>query len=265
MKMKPQTMFLILLSMSISLASANAQQTATAVAPSETATDLPSAQQVIDRHLTACGLAGKADTIKTINYQGTMSIPAAGLTGKLELFQSADGKAAMTVNLPGIGDQRAGTDGTTVWELSQVTGADILTGEREAQMKLQFAVLPLTHYGDFFDSIECTAKEEFQGEPCYVVVAQKGKDHPVTTYFSVETGLEVGGRMTAITAMGDMEIVSTTGEYKDVDGIKMAHKSTAELPNGMTQDVTFESIRLNQPVPEGKFDLPEDVQELKEE
>lgn len=242
-------------------------QEKTANAPSaEKQSATPSSKEVIDRHLKEIGGVEKLNSVTSIVATGAVSIPQAGINGKVELYQAVKGKtnkAAMTVDLPGVGKQSSGMDGDLVWEKSEITGPELLTGDRAAQAKLQMTMMPLMHYSDFFDSIEISGTEEFNGQPCYVLKASKGKAKPVITYFSTKTGLEVGGRMHAATPVGEIELVTTIGDYKDVEGVKIPHLVTIKLPNGMTQEIKFDSYKLNSGIADDLLAVPADVAKLK--
>lgn len=250
----------------ISPAASYAQEKAANASATEKQSATPSSKEVIERHLKEIGGVDKLKSITSIVATGTVSIPQAGINGRVELYQSGkpgEAKALMKVSLPGIGDQSSGMNGDVIWENSQVTGPEILSGERAAQMKLQMAMMPLMRYSEFFDTIEVTGTENFDGQPCYVLKAVKGKSKPVITYFSTKTGLEVGGRMHAATPVGEMELVTTIADYKDTDGVKIPHLVTVKLPNGMSQEVKFESYKLNTAIADDILAVPAEVAKLK--
>lgn len=224
--------------------------------------DLPSGVELIKKHLAATGTAEARNNIKAIQMKGKMTIPQAGITGDIEMAQAEGGKALMKFNIPGIGEQSGGSDGKVVWELSQVTGPEVLSGVREQQMKRQLQLNAMEHYEEFFESIECTGTEEVDGVKCYVVVCKAKDEQPMTIYFNAETGLEHGSKVTAETAMGAMEIMTVSSDYKSVGDVKMAHKTVATLPNGMTQEITFESVEVNPKLPAKFFDLPAEIKSL---
>ena len=59
-----------------------------------------------------------------------MSLPAAGLSGKLEAFHAKPDKFVQRMSLPGIGDMEEGFDGTVGWSLSPLTGPTLLDGKQ---------------------------------------------------------------------------------------------------------------------------------------
>ena len=238
---------------SLTLQAASAQATATK----------PSADEVIAKAIKAStGGKGFGD-IKSLVATGEMSIPQVGIAGKMKVSQTADGKGLIEISLPGVGDQKMGSDGETYWEFSQVTGGNILEGDRAEQIKLQIQIGALEKYKEYFDSVECTGEEEFEGMKCYVIVSKKEGSDPMTDYFAVDSGLHVGSKIKAATPMGKLEVVSVMSDYKDVDGFKMSHKTVGKLPNGMTQEVKITSYKINGKIDDKTFDLPDEIKALK--
>ncbi|MFN7293002.1 MAG: hypothetical protein ACK5T6_20640, partial [Pirellula sp.] len=155
-----------------------------------------------------------------------------------------------------------GSDGKTIWEVSSVTGAEVLDGARAEQARFQMALFPILDMKKFFESIECTGKEKFAGEECYVVVFKNKKSSPMTTYYSVKTGLEKGNRLNTVTAMGDLNIVTEVKAYAEVDGLKYASEVEATLPNGMKQVISMEKVELNVGLEVKDFAPPVEVADL---
>ncbi len=220
---------------------------------------------VVSDYIKATGGEAAHRNIKSISAKGTIAIPAAGLEGDVEMSQT-EKKSYMKVTMAAIGEQLVGHDGETVWQLSQMTGPEILEGERREQILLQMALSPMMDIEKRYDTIECTGEEEFAGEPCYVVKMQKGDSEPLYNYFSVESKFLVGNKMTTSDPMmGKMEIVSKQSDYKEVAGVLMSHSTTVELPTGVQMITELTDIDINGKVDEKLFELPEDIQKLKKE
>ncbi|MFN7844166.1 MAG: DUF620 domain-containing protein [Pirellula sp.] len=228
----------------------------------KSASDLPSAQEILDSSIKALGGKDKMQAIKNMVSNGSLSIPAAGITGTVMIRQATDGKFKMTAEIPGVVDSETGSDGKTIWEVSSVTGAEVLDGARAEQARFQMALFPILDMKKFFESIECTGKEKFAGEECYVVVFKNKKSSPMTTYYSVKTGLEKGNRLNTVTAMGDLNIVTEVKAYAEVDGLKYASEVEATLPNGMKQVISMEKVELNVGLEVKDFAPPVEVADL---
>lgn len=224
--------------------------------------DLPSVEEILDLYVKALGGKEKLQATKSMVSKGSLAIPAAGIKGEVVIRQSAEGKFKMTAEIPGVVDSEAGSDGKVIWEVSSVTGAELLEGARADQARFQMALFPALDIKKFFESMECTGKEDFAGEECYVVVYKNKKAPPMTTYYSVKTGLERGNRLNTITAMGDLNIVTEIKTYAEIDGVKYAKEVEATLPNGMKQVIAMEKVELNTKLGADEFTAPSEVADL---
>ena len=65
--------------------------------------------------------------------------------------------------------------------------------------------------------------------------------------------------------IGKMEVVTKVSDYADFDGVKMSKVSTVELPQGMQMVTKMDEIKVNGDIDNKLFDLPAEIEELKEE
>ena len=219
-------------------------------------------KKVIADYIEATGGEMAHKAIESVSASGKMSIPQVGIEGEMTMMHSGK-KVFVKVTMAGIGEERMGSDGETLWKVSEMTGPQIIEGEQREQMLREFNISPYLNIDKQYDSVECTGKEKFNGEECYVLKAVKGDADPEWHYFSVESHLLVGKKMTQITEMGNMEVVSKIGDYKEVGGVKMSHSTTVELPQGMSMVQTMEKIEVNPEIKSDVFALPEEIVDLK--
>lgn len=266
MKITRAQIGLVLISLTIvpSLSSfLHAQSTTASKATEKTSsTELPTVEEILASSVNALGGKEKLSSIKSIVTKGTLSIPAAGIKGEVSMKQTSTGKFLMNVDMPGVANSQSGSDGETIWESSSVTGPEILKGIRADQTKLQMTLFPNLDMGLYFETIECTGKEKFADEECYVVVFGKKDAKPMTIYYSVKSGLEKGNQLTASTAMGEWGLTSVIKSYLEKDGIKFAKEVEVSLPNGMKQILAIEKVDINVEIDANLFDLPKEVADL---
>ncbi len=200
--------------------------------------------------------------IKSVQAKGKMSMPAFGLEGDTNMTQK-EGKGLMVMNLAGVGEIRMGFDGETAWQITEMTGPEIMDGEQKAQFVMQMDASPMLNLEKSFDKVTCTGVEDFNGDSCHVIVCEKEGNYPVTHYFSVKSKLHVGTTMTAVSPQGEFESTSRISDYRDVNGVKMPFKTEADLPNSMVMLNELESIESNADIADSLFDLPEEIKALK--
>lgn len=221
-------------------------------------------QAVLDRYFAALGGREKLAAVKSIQSKGKIEIPEAGIEGEFSTTRKAPNLMKMEFELPQVGQQKSGFDGETVWEVSEMMGPSIKEGAEADQMKASAELFTLFDWKQSFDKVEHSGREEFNGEECDVLVATKEGLEPFRFFFSVKSGLQTGMKATMETQVGKLEIVSTVEDYREVDGIQFAFKSTSKLPNGISQVMTFEEHKVDGELPGGAFDLPKEIAELKD-
>ena len=219
-------------------------------------------QTIIKQYFEATGGEMAHKNIESMQSTGTISIPEAGIEGTMETTQTGD-KAHMKMEMAGVGSEMTGYDGETAWRISEMTGPEIIEGDQKTQMVKQLDLNPFMNLEEKYDSIEVEGPEEFNGEDCHVLVLKSEGAEPIYHYFSTTSHLHVGTRMTQITQMGPMEMVSKLSDYREVSGVQMAHSTTVELPNGMSLVTEVESMEANGEIDSSKFDLPEEIKALK--
>lgn len=250
----------LMLLMLLPIASVMAQATATKDKPAAEAMDHTT---VINDYFEAIGSEKAVKAIETLVIKGKIEIEAAGLEGEFTTQQRAPNKVIMVMDLPGVGEQKQGYDGETAWQVSQMTGPQVMEGVQRDQFINSTAISTFSDLDKKYDSVKLGEREEFNGEACNVVVFSKKDQEDSYHYFSVDSKLHIGSKMTQESPMGAMEIVSKIGEYKEVKGVKWAHFTAAELPNGMTLVTKIVSIEPGAEVADSTFDLPEEIKEIK--
>ena len=84
----------------------------------EAAARLPAAREVIDRHVREIGGREAVLAQSSTHVVGTVSLPAAGISGEMEAFHAKPNKFLQRLVLPGIGTVEEGFDGTVAWSMS---------------------------------------------------------------------------------------------------------------------------------------------------
>ena len=69
--------------------------------------------------------------------KGTLTIPANGMTGAVEMYAARPNKSFTKTTVAGIGDIAEGFDGKTAWSMSPMTGPMLATGEELAQKRIR--------------------------------------------------------------------------------------------------------------------------------
>jgi hypothetical protein len=176
--------------------------------------ELPAARTIIDRHIREIGGREAVLAQSSTHATGTVSLPAAGLTGTLEAFHAKPNKFLQRMTLPGIGDIEEGFDGTVGWSLSPLTGPQVLDGKQLEQRKFDADFYEDLKPSDRYASITTVEKMTFEGRPVYKIKLVKKTAEEDIEYYDVETGLKAGTVTTRDSPMGPMQGTTAFTEYK---------------------------------------------------
>lgn len=223
---------------------------------------LPTAENLIARHVAAIGGAEAFKALTSIRQIGVMEMPSMGLTAQAENLAAAPNKVAMKATIPGIGEIASGTDGELAWQLNPLQGPRMLVSQELAEAREAadfYANLLMT--GDRYAKIETVELTDFNGEKAYKVKATRkltGKES--LQYFSVSSGLLIGSQLTQESAMGSTFLTTVLSDYKDFGGRKFPTRSESTV--GANRIVmTIRDVTVND-VPAAAFAVPEAIQAL---
>jgi hypothetical protein len=233
---------------------------APAIATAQGAAALPSAADLVAKHVKAIGGKDAVMKIKSLSVTGTVDVPAAGASAPIEIVR-AQNKMRQKMSIPGLGEVLQGFDGTTGWVINPTQGPSVLSGGALDELKLTadlYAELLADQSKN--KSVETVEKTEFQGEPAYRVKVIRANGVEGSEFFSVQSGLKLGSRGTMDTQMGPIEMVAELSDYKPVNGVLIPMK-TRQKAGPQEFVVSFKSITAND-VPDSVFALPDAIKAL---
>lgn len=226
-------------------------------APTTPAADLPPAEKVLARFVEALGGEKALRSRKSFHATGTFGVPSQGLEGPLHVYAKAPNKALIVIEIGGIGEVRQGFDGKIAWAIEPMSGPQILDGAMAETIRIDADFFGPLNYAKNFKSITTVDKTEFAGAECYKLEMVDQLDQKRLAYFSVETGLQLGGEATMSTPMGEIDTVTTMSDYKEYGGLLSPMKTVTSMM-GMEQVIMVESIEYDT-VDDGLFELPEEI------
>jgi hypothetical protein len=258
---------LVLLAVLTGGAAASAQTAPAAPAPpppTQTAAPntagLPTADAILQKYRDAIGGEAAIRKHTSRRFKGTFEIPAQGMKGDLTVTAMAPNLMTLVVTLPGLGELRRGFDGKVAWSVDPAIGPRLLEGREADEFKHSADFYDDLHEPSKFKSITVVGKGPFEGQECYEVKLVRDSGFEYTEYFSVDTGLIVGGRLKASSQMGEVPVTTVSGEYKAFDGV-LVPTVTRQKMMGLEQVVTITSVSFD-PVDPSEFALPPAIQAL---
>lgn len=204
----------VLVTTSSALAQATAvPPPATQTQPADTAA-LPLAQSIVDKHIAAIGGRKALQTHSSVHVKGTMAMPAAGITGTMEMYAARPNMQLTKMTLAGVGDLADGFDGKTAWTVSPMTGPMIATGEELEQKAFNANFDRALGMAEQYESMNTTEKTTFDGRPVYKLELKRKGGATDIEFYDVETGLKAGSIVEVKSQMGTVTATSTISDYK---------------------------------------------------
>ena len=217
-------------------------------------TQAQSLDKVLDSYYKANGLDKMAD-VKTFNVKAKVSVM--GMELPMEIKVKKPNKFRVDMEMMGQKTTSA-FDGENGWMINPMMGAGVqdLEGDQLKQAMGQADMEgALFNYEAKGSNIEMLGKVDIDGAEAYKLKLTD-KDGVVQTYYINAGDYMVSKVESRVEAMGQsMDIVTKMVEYKDVNGIKMAHKIDIEMPMGK-QSVVMEEIKLDEPIDDAIFEKP---------
>lgn len=129
---------------------------------------LPDAAEIIDRYVEARGGRDAILAPASVRTRGVISMPAIGAEGSMEVL-SRDGRMAMTMTIPGMGDMQTGFDGEVGWAMDGMMGPRLLEGGELDGIRDMANPLAELRDASLFAVRETVERREMGGEPCWLV------------------------------------------------------------------------------------------------
>lgn len=223
---------------------------------------LPPGEAVLERFVEVTGGRAAYEKIHNRKIEGAMEFM--GVTGKRTAYEAVPNKRYVVMDMGGFGRQQQGTDGEVAWGLSDMQGPIVLEGEQKDLSIWSATFNSPLHWKKLYTKVECVGTETVQDQLCYKVVLAPTVGDSQTAYYAKETGLLLRTDTVIKGPMGAISIEQYEEDYKEVDGVRIAHKITQKFPMG-TQIITVNSIENNVEMPKDRFDPPPEVMaQLKE-
>lgn len=240
LRSRPLLLAVLLLILSLGTGAAPSAQNAAA----GSAAAMPTAREVIDRHVMAIGGPQAVRAHRSTRAIGTVSVPSAGLTGTVEIFAARPNKSLMKMTLPGIGEMQEGFDGRIGWSISALTGPTLLEGKQLEQRRFDSEYDAELVDSGRYKSMSVDGVVEFDRRKCYKLrlVRQDGVED--FSFFDIATGLKAGSTTTRESPMGAVTGTTVESEYRQFGKLLQPTTLTQTLL-GLQLVVTLTSIEFD--------------------
>src|SRR5258708_31519542 len=218
------------------------------------------ADEVLEKNLKAMGGKEKIKALQSMRITGTMKMGP--MEAPFTITKMRPSNSRMDFTIQGMTGTQA-FDGTTGWALLP------FAGNKDPQKMTEDQLKEIRSDADFdgptFDykvkgnKVEYVGKEDIEGTPTYKlhVTTKDGKES--NDYFDAETYLMIRSDGMRNMQRRDLEIVTTFGDYKTVEGIMIAHSMESHVKRKESlggQALSIAKIEMNPKVDKAMFAMP---------
>lgn len=216
---------------------------------------LPSALEIIKRHINAVGGEEAVLRIRSRSVWARYEYPSRQLRGTVQIYAARPNKRIIKIEYPDVGTEVTGFDGTAGWSATPGTSSRLVSGPELAQLRdeSEFDIAP--GRDTVFRSIETLDASEFEGRPCYRLRIVSTTERTWFEYFDVATGLFAGSLSQHVTPRGPVSTKLIVSDYRPVDGVLFPYRFTFRT-GGVEEIVTIVRVEHNTVAP-SVFELPQ--------
>lgn len=234
------------------VASINGLAGPTMTPPEPAPSNLPAADQLLDKYVQAAGGASAIDKITSRVMKGTIDFE--GKSFPIDLYCKAPDQRISYAHLP-QGDSVTAFNGHEGWLAMagrpprEMHGSDLEAAAIDADLHLA------THLKEMFSHAEVRGTEKIDDHSAYVLVGKREAKPSMLLYFDEQSGLLVRMVRFAETAVGLLPTQIDYADYKESDGVKVPLRWTLARAEGRFT-IQINDLRQNVPVDESKFAKP---------
>lgn len=210
------------------------------------------ADEVIANYVKAVG--GSDAIAKIKDFSMTMTGEIQGQSLEVLIQKKPTNKFLQTVSIVGMGEvQKQVCDGTKAQVGGMQGSQDITEPEKVKAIAMQSYIVPEANYVAIGAKVTYIGKEKVGDAEAHKLEIAVG-EVKMTEFYDVTSGLKIRQVITAETPMGSQTITSDYSDYKDVSGVKFAHKLNQDL--GMAQlALTASKIEANTNLADALFEI----------
>jgi hypothetical protein len=199
-------------------------------------------------------------SIRSLHSVGELSIPVAGITGTLEIWQGRPNRTVMVASVPGYGEVRTGFTGENGWSMDPVEGPRILAGPEATQAEDDAHFESHLRTAELIASMTTIERTTLGGHDCLMVQTIWKTGRETSDCYSVESGLLIGSVRTHQSSTGPTEALILYEDYQMFGAARLPTRITTQV-DGVDQVVTLRRVTLNE-VSVSAFTPPPEIRAL---
>jgi hypothetical protein len=219
---------------------------------------LPTVDEIAAKCLKGSGGKEAWAKLSTLVMIGTIEIPAAGMTGKIEITAKAPNKILEVFSLAdGQFTQKQGFDGRVGWKSDSQSGLKQLQGAELEQAKIESIFDSDVRMKEIYPDMKVIGRAKVGDRDAYTALVHEPGGKAVTFYFDAEMGVRIAEDSEAPDASGNVEKSSEYFEdFRSVGGIKIPYQIRVAAPS-VNLVIHIQEAKPNVPVDDAIFAKPE--------
>jgi outer membrane lipoprotein-sorting protein len=220
--------------------------------PAPAATAAPTADNILEKYVSALGGASAMKKINSRAMKGTILV--GGNETPIDVIAKAPNKR-ITITHNANGESFVAFDGTSGWlgntgrPARETTAAESEAAGLDADFYLGLRLK------EIFAQLRVGRPEEIGGIECDQLIGTRPGRPPVRLYFDKKSGLLQRQVRYTETPLGRNPTQIDYADYREVEGVKMPFRWTLARPNGrFTIQIT--DVKINVPVEDARFAKP---------
>lgn len=224
----------------------------------------PTVEGLIEKNLEAKGGREKLEAVESARLTGTMNM--GGMEAPFTLEWKSPDRTRMEITLQGMTLVQA-FDGETAWMLNPFMGqaAPEKMSEEDTETFKDQADFhgPLLNPEEKGYAIEYAGEEDVEGTPTYKLKVVKPSGEETYLFLDKDYYLEIKSSSKRTVRGQEVETEMAIGDYKEVDGLMMAHSMDAAQAGGQPGpgggfNMTVAQTELNVELSDDRFAMPEE-------
>lgn len=224
-------------------------------AAAKTTTAEPTVDQLLDKFVQAIGGRHAVEKITSRVATGTFEVSTMGLKGEIEIYVKAPNKTLRIQRLSGVGEILDGYDGKIGWSQNPMVGLREKSGAELAAIARSSDLHAPIKTRQLYSKLEFKGKEKVGNRETYIILATPAEGAPVKMYFDTQTGLMARTDTDLETPEGRVHVETTTDDYREVDGVKIAFTLRQESSVGSAV-IKLTEVKHNVAIDDAKFNKP---------
>lgn len=225
--------------------------------------DLPSVDEILQRHIAALGGEEALRRHRHRTLIGTLRIPKLEIQGSLRILASAPDLFLMEADLGEHGVNRTGYNGSTGWTTDEINGPVLLKEAGLAELRRQADFYADLNVRNHYKRIELVGTTKFHEIAAYELKMVDSSDKDVFAYFSIDSGLQVGLKGMPESSNGSVPAETLFADYEHFDGVRLPTRYETHFRD-IVQHITITRVE-HDVIDEEAFAVPPAVQALQDE